>query len=143
MPRPSLFFVLESMRATLQDLAATSIRTDRFNQILRWLAVVEKRLQLLEKENQELRREQRTSRTLEALTEPPPLPPVHDFHSVEGVLWRRGVKGFEPLPYCPRCRSILILFPAKTPDVIRCPACRFQPPFGPDELRAVRKLLPA
>ena len=142
MARHSLYFVLESMRATLRDLAASSILADQFNQLLKWLSAVEKRLQILEKENQELRRKLGTSRRSEASSESPSRPPADEFHTVEGVLWRRDVQGFEPLPYCPRCRSILILFPAKTPDVIRCPACRFQPPFGPDELRAVRKLLP-
>jgi hypothetical protein len=143
MPRPSLFFILESMRTTLQELAATSFRADRFNQMLRWLAMIEKRLKTLETENQMLRAERRQNAAERGPIPPPPVDSSSkEFLSLEGVLWRRRPNGFESLPYCPRCRSLLDLFPAKAPDVIRCPGCKFQPPFGPEDLKAVRKLLP-
>ena len=146
MGRPSLFFILESMRTTLTELAGSSFRADRFNQMLKWLGLIEERLEQLEAENEQLKtrvREQTAAAGDKPGTAPAGEPAQNErFTTLEGVLWKRGPHGYESVPYCPRCRTALSFFPARDPDVIRCGSCKFQPPFGPSDLKAIRKLLP-
>jgi len=45
-----------------------------------------------------------------------------------GVFWKRTLKGFEPNPYCPKCRQVMIRNPPYTELYWECGSCHAEFP---------------
>lgn len=61
-------------------------------------------------------------------------PTTSGFHSALGVLWKRDGKGFERVPYCPKCKTIMLgqppLGPMIDPQFWQCAVCNLHATFS-------------
>lgn len=104
------------------------------------LALAEQRYELLERENEVLKLENaRLKGENEAMRRTSPRP---EFVESNGALFKRKADGtFEPIAYCPDCKSALSS-PIE-PILLRCSKCKYSAPFHKSELTGIISQLQA
>ena len=103
------------------------------------------RYNVLEKENESLRREvdrlKRENDEMKSQIERHLK--TSGFVEEEGVLWKKKVDGeYEKNPYCPICRVVMTPSPPMLPTLLSCIRCSFTAPFRPDDLKKIISKLP-
>jgi hypothetical protein len=87
---------------------------DQYAALERQVADLTKKLEIVESQNALL------SGKLEKASAP------EEFTKVNGLLWRQTNIGFEPSPYCPRCKTVMHQFPPNARMYWTCSKCDFQ-----------------
>jgi len=76
--------------------------------------VIEKERDGLKSDNDKLRRE--VARLQKMV-------PSHEFELIRGLLWKLEGEGYEPAPYCPKCKGLMEEFPRQVHWW--CSSCQF------------------
>jgi hypothetical protein len=60
-----------------------------------------------------------------------------EFVEKNGVFWKRDGKNSEDMPYCPKCRLAMFVFPPRSNELAACASYGFKGPFQPMKIKEI------
>ena len=115
----------DSIEKLITERGSATVLRERLEFAAQQYAALERKVSELTKELEAVRGHNEVlRRRIEATAVP------DRYVSSRGVLWLRTATGFDPEPYCPKCKIVMFDFPPGFRQAWNCSQCEMTAPFS-------------